>query len=159
MNTALAAVAASAAVFAVLAVLQRNLYASALCLLAVLMQVAAFFFLLGAQLLGLMQVLLYAGGVMILVVIAIAASGGSCPGRWTALRLPWRLAGLVLAAPLVELASLWRLRRAASPCWLPVTPGLEREMAALLFGPYALLLEAVGVLILVAATATVRDRA
>ncbi|MBI3548043.1 MAG: NADH-quinone oxidoreductase subunit J [Elusimicrobia bacterium] len=156
MNFALAAVGSGAALFAILTVFQRNLYASALCLMAVLLQVAALFFLLGAQVLGFLQILVYAGAIMVLIVIAVMSSPARITHLWADFRLPKWLIALVLAVPFGELILASRLG-AGTPAFHSVTPALERGMAIVLFGRYALLTEIVGVAILLSALAMIQD--
>jgi NADH-quinone oxidoreductase subunit J len=156
ITAAVAVCAAAAILFAVLALFQRSLYGSALCLLVVLLQVAALYFLLGARLLGLLQVLIYAGAVMVLIVIAVMASAPRVEKLW-ADGPPRSLAWVALAVPLLELLVLAPLARDAAPA-LPPAAALERGTALLLFGPYAPLTEALGLLVLVAALAVVRER-
>ena len=68
---------------------------------------------------------------------------------------PKALAWLVVAALIADFAVLGRGLGAASPS--AFIPGLEKEMAAALFGPYALMMEAVGLLVLLAALAVVEE--
>lgn len=149
-----------AALFAVLMLFQRTLYGSALCLLLVLLQVAGIFFAIGAQLLALMQVLVYAGAIMVLIVIAVMAAPPRLERLWAARRAPPALSALVLVVLAVEFLLVIVVGGPALP---PVesTVGalrLEREMAGALFGRFAPVTEAVGVLLLVAALAVVRQR-
>jgi NADH-quinone oxidoreductase subunit J len=67
---------AVAAAFAGIMLFSRSLYVSAVCLLVVLLQTGLIFLLRGAALLGFLQVMVYAGAVMVLVVITIMATGG-----------------------------------------------------------------------------------
>ncbi|MEK9144266.1 MAG: NADH-quinone oxidoreductase subunit J [Elusimicrobiota bacterium] len=151
----LALLSALALLFSVAALFQKNLYGSAVCLLGVLLQIAAVFFVQGARLLGLLQVLVYAGAVMVLLVVAVMSTP-SRPAKVWGEGPPKALAWLVLAALIADFAALGRTLGADSS--VPsLFPGLEKEMAATLFGPYALMLEAVGLLVLLAALAVVEE--
>ncbi|MBI4425900.1 MAG: NADH-quinone oxidoreductase subunit J [Elusimicrobia bacterium] len=92
--------------FAVLLVFQKTLYGSAICLLAVLLQVAAMFFAWGAELLGLMQVMVYAGAIMVLVVIATMTGPTRVERPWARSRAGGWLGAVVLGALFLELLSL-----------------------------------------------------
>lgn len=145
-----------AVVFAVLALFQRTLYGSAICLLVVLLQVAGIFFVTGAQLLALMQVLVYAGAIMVLIVVAIMAAPPKLDRLWAGYQAPPLAAALVLVVLGIEFyLILIHGQRPLPPAAEMSSAGLEREMAALLFGRYALATELVGVLVLVAALAVV----
>ena len=155
IETAFSICGACAVLFAVLALFQRSLYASAMCLLVVLLQVAAAYFLIGAQLLGLIQILVYAGAVMVLLVVAVMASPPLLAKPWADGMLKW-LAWLAVLFPAAELLAILRLSSGA-PLILRAAPDMDRRMAALLFGPYAPLTEAAGLLILVAALSILKE--
>lgn len=146
-----------AVLFAGLMLVQRSLYTSAVCLLVVLMQIAAIFYFVGAPLLGFMQVMIYAGAVMVLVVVTIMASPQATQRLWTRLSLPGPVAA---AAGLLVLAEagllLWRGGALAGPA----QPAFDaqKNIGAVLFGPYAVATEAVTLLMLLASLAVVGDR-
>ena len=145
-----------AVIFALLLLFQRTLYGSAMCLLLVLLQVAGMFFALGAQLLGLMQVLVYAGAIMVLIVVAVMASPPKLTKLWAGYDAPPLAAALVLAVLGAELALV--LMGGGMSHLPPGEPAvasarLERDMAGLLFGKGAVVTEVVGLLVLVAALA------
>lgn len=127
-----------------------------MCLLLVLLQVAGMFFAMGAQLLGLMQVLIYAGAIMVLIVVAVMAAPPKLHQLWAGYEAPPLTAALVLLMLGAELTLVLM-----GPGAIPLPPGepavaaarLERDMAALLFGKGALVTEIVGLLVLVAALA------
>jgi len=150
-----AAAGGLAAVFAFLMLFQRTLYSAALCLLGVLLQVAVLYFLAGAQLLAMIQVLVYAGAIMVLIVIAAMAAPPRARKLWARGQVsPW-LSAAALAVPALE-TGYFCLRSSAASMWMRTAPpSLERGMAQLLFGPYALMTEVVGVIILVSALALV----
>jgi len=148
-DIALLLAGAAAAAFAVLMLVQRTLYASAICLLVVLLQLAAMFYLLGAPLLGFLQVMIYAGAIMVMIVVAIMATPPRLRRLWTDAALPRPAAWMLLAAVLAELLGFALPDGAPGAAW----PAMHADIAAALFGPYALLTEALGVLVLVAALA------
>ncbi|MBI3297406.1 MAG: NADH-quinone oxidoreductase subunit J [Elusimicrobia bacterium] len=147
-----------AVLFAAAALFQKTLYGAAMCLLGVLLETAVLFILLGSPLLGFLQVLVYAGAVMVLVVIAILASPPKLSGRWAELNVPRPVAWL---APLAAFAGLMAAGQSLGGVHaLPQAgPALERAMARLLFGPWALATEAVGVLVLIASLSVLKEDA
>ncbi|MBI2362377.1 MAG: NADH-quinone oxidoreductase subunit J [Elusimicrobia bacterium] len=158
MLTAFALCGGLAVLFAAAALIQKTLYGSAMCLLGVLLEVAALFVLVGADLLGFIQVLVYAGAVMVLIVIAILSAPPGVAQRWTASAFPKPAAWLLTLALFAGLCSAGRLGglQAALP---HAGAQLQREMARLLFGPWALAVEAVGLLVLIASLAVIREDA
>lgn len=155
-NIAVAVAGGLAVIFMVLMMLQRSLYAAALCLLAVLLQTSVLFYFSGAPLLAFLQVMIYAGAVMVLIVVAIMATSSSSEALWNRISLPWPLALLGLALPLVDLALLLGRPAAAA---LPATgPVAAAAISRLLFGPYAAATEAVTVLMMLSALAIVGRR-
>jgi len=151
--------AVAAVVFAVLMVAQRSLYASAVCLLAVLLQTAVFFFFFGAPMLAFLQVMIYAGAVMVLVVVTIMASPGPVvkDERWGELSIAWPVAAAGLLLPVLELIAL--VMRSGLPGGLVGGGALAQyRIGTVLFGPYAVATEAVGLLLFLSALAIVRPR-
>lgn len=146
-----------AVVFAAMMVLQRSLYASAICLLLVLLQTSVLFYFSGSPMLAFLQVMVYAGAVMVLVVITIMASPAPAERRWGAVTLPKPLAAAGLLLPLADIAVM--LSRGSVP--QEQVLDLARTQAALgsiLFGPYAIATEAVGLLLFLSALALVEGR-
>lgn len=141
--------------FSGLMVFQRSLYASAVCLLAVLLQAAVLFFVAGAPLLAFLQIMIYAGAVMVLIVVAIMAAPSPPTGDlWSRLAIPWPLAVVGLSLPFLEIAFL--LLRSNLPAGfaggaLPV----QARIGPVLFGPYAVATEAVTLLLFLSALAIV----
>jgi NADH-quinone oxidoreductase subunit J len=147
------AAAAASVFFAVLMVRQRSLYASAVCLLAVLLQAAVLFFLSGAPLLAFLQIMVYAGAVMVLIVVAIMSSGSpDSEPVWTRLSLPWPVAAMGLGLPFFELLALVA-RGNLPPGGLGGGLSVQAAMGSVLFGPYAPATEAVSVLLLLSSLA------
>lgn len=150
--TALAALVAGAVAvfFAAVMLLHRSLYVSAVSLLVVLLQSAVLFLLCGSPLLGLLQVMIYAGAVMVLVVVTIMASGHEGE-RFADLSFPRPLAWLGLISVVAEAALV--LSRGTLPAAAAVDPALQARFSAVLFQPYALATEAVTLLMFLAALA------
>ena len=147
---------AGAGVFAVLMLFQRSLYASAICLLAVLLQASALFYLSGSPLLAFLQLMIHAGAVMVLVVITIVASPTPVERRWavSGLPRPLLLTGAALPAALAALFLSRAQPGAAMAAGAALGPA-QAAIGSVLFGPYALATEAVGLLLFLSALAVV----
>ncbi len=144
------ALAAAATAAALAAVLSQNPIRAAMGLLGNILSLAGLFVLLRAHLVAALQVLVYAGAIVVLFVFVIMLLGPSASPprdrRATVSRIVavlligfvgWRLVPLV-----------WRMRplvRAPAASF-----GTIEALGAVLFGPYTLLFEAVGVLLLIA---------
>ncbi len=157
-----AALAACVAVFfAGVMVFSRSLYVSAVCLLVVLLQTGAIFLLRGAPLLAFLQVMVYAGAVMVLVVITIMATGGEPERgfrRFADFSFPRWLAWLGLAAAALEIAVTVVVGAGAGGAVAPADPALGAAFASALFKSYALATEAVTLLMFLAALAVLPDK-
>ncbi len=132
-------------------VLQRTPVYSALSLIVVLCSLAALYLLLGAEFIAVIQVIVYAGAIMVLFVLVIMllnarreeSSQGSRMARW--LGLP-----LVIAFLLEVVLVVWRQFPSGSN---PAPPPLDASPVAighLLFQGYVLPFEVTSLLILVA---------
>ena len=143
-----------AAFFAGVMLLHRSLYVSAVSLLVVLLQTAVLFLLCGSPLLGLLQVMIYAGAVMVLVVVTIMAAGAE-GDRFADFSFPRPLAWLGLVAAVAETALI--LSSGSAPAAVAVDPALQVQLGAVLFKPYALATEAVTLLMFLAALAIAPD--
>jgi NADH-quinone oxidoreductase subunit J len=132
-------------------IFQKSLYKSAICLLGILMQVAVMFYLAGSPLLAFLQVMIYAGAVIVLLVITIMASPLPAESPWSGLPVAKPLALAVLAALAIEGYLVFFASVPAAN--LPINMGLDTKLGPFLFGPYALATEAVGFLMLLAALA------
>jgi NADH-quinone oxidoreductase subunit J len=141
--------------FAGVMLLHRSLYVSAVSLLVVLLQTAVLFLLCGSPLLGLLQVMIYAGAVMVLVVITVMAAGEEGE-RFADLSFPRPLAWAGFAAAVLEVALI--LSHGTAPAAVPVDPALQAKLGAVLFQPYALATEAVTMLMFLAALAIAPER-
>ncbi len=139
----------------------RSLYVSAVCLLVVLLQTALIFLLRGAALLGLIQVMVYAGAVMVLVVITIMATGGepnASFARFADFSFPRWLAALGLIAAAAEIGLTLYVGGASRAPVAPADPALAAGFASALFNSYALATEAVTFLMFLAALAVLPDK-
>ena len=152
---------AVAAAFAGVMLFSRSLYVSAVCLLVVLLQTGLIFLLRGAALLGFLQVMVYAGAVMVLVVITIMATGGEPEAgfaRFADFTFPRWLAFVILAAVAVEVGLTLFIGGASSAPVRPADPALAAGFSTALFSSYALATEAVTLLMFLAALAVLPDK-
>jgi NADH-quinone oxidoreductase subunit J len=137
-------------------ILARSTIKAALSLLVTFLAVACLYLSLEAEMLAALQVLVYAGAVMVLFlfVIMLLAGGGEERGaRW---HLFQRVAGLGLAAAFVILASqvlMLVLQWGSTEAMAPL--GQTRTLAALLFTRYLLPFEATSLLLLAAVVGAV----
>jgi NADH-quinone oxidoreductase subunit J len=148
---------AAAVIFAGLMLFQRSLYAAAICLLAVILQTAAAFFLSGAPLLAFLQIMIYAGAVMVLVVVTIMAAPAPAERRFAPGWGGGPAAAAVAALLGAQLACV--AISAKAPAGGRGPAGLQEKLGPVLFGPYAVATEAVTLLMFVSALALVgRER-
>ncbi len=143
---ALAAIGSS-----LMTVLSRRIFYGALYLLVSMLATAGIFVLLGAEFLAAVQVLIYAGSVMVLFVFVLMTVGfreesreRRGPGWWATLL---GLGGLILWQLIAAMRSLDGGGECAGV--LPASPGdAARAMADILFGERLVALEVVSLLIL-----------
>src|SRR5213592_3126182 len=150
------AFAGLAIVSALCCITRRNAVASALWLVVTLFSLAALFVLLDAQFIAVLQVLVYAGAIMVLFVIMLLNLGRQGP---TDVKGPL---GVGIAALLggVLLFQLWILRHAAPPEAIQLPPssmarlqqeqGLVGAIARPLFDTYLIPFEITSLLLLAA---------
>ncbi|MBI3563657.1 MAG: NADH-quinone oxidoreductase subunit J [Elusimicrobia bacterium] len=154
--------AASVAVFfAGTMVFSRSLYVSAVCLLVVLLQTGVIFLLRGAPLLGFLQVMVYAGAVMVLVVITIMATGGEPEigfRRFADFSFPRPIAYVVVTMVALEIGATLVVPGRSSAAVAPADPALTAAFGTALFKSYALATEAVTLLMFLAALAILPDK-
>ncbi len=138
-----------ACLFAVKMIFERSLYAAAIWFMAVLIQGAAFFFFSGAPILAFLQIMIYAGAVMSLVVVTIMAAPSAAAKRLGDLSLSKPLAFLVLLILAAELAVfVWSGGFSSGP--LGGALAAERSLGSVLFGRYAAATELVTALLFLA---------
>ena len=155
MQTVATSIAGVAAVFfAALMLFQRSLYGAALCLLVVLLQAALLFFLSGASLIAFLQVMIYAGAVLVLIVVTVMAAPSPVDKAWAKLSIPRPLAAIGLILPLLELALVLSAGGLKAP-GIALGPDAQAKIGAVLFGPLALATEAVALLMFLAGLALV----
>jgi NADH-quinone oxidoreductase subunit J len=124
----------------------RNLMHAALSLVLAFLGIAAFYFFLGAEFVGLVQVLVYVGAVAVLIVFTILLTRRDEPKKWVP-----RWSGILIALS-VFAGLTWAIRR--TPMTGTATPDLAalsvRRIGQILMIDYVWPLQAVGVLLTVA---------
>ena len=143
--------AAAAVGGAVSLILQRHPIHSALSLIVVMVSLAALYLLMGAEFVAAVQVIVYAGAIMVLFVFVIMLLNAGTEERTDASALA-KYVG-VPAACLLTVAMAWRLAQGVRS--LGTSPAAEkavdtRELSLLLFRDYVLPFELTSVLILIA---------
>ncbi len=139
-------------------VAQRNVLYSGLLLVLNMLALAALYILMNAQFLGVAQIIVYAGAVMVLFLFTVMLVGGrpGAPSRASLRGQGW-LAALVVLALGADLALLLAggLRGATPAAANPAQLGSVEELAKALFGRYLWAFEATGLLLLVAVVGVV----
>lgn len=146
MNIVFAIIAAVTIAAAVAAMSLRNLVHCALALAFALAGLAAAYLQLGAQFVGLTQLLVYVGAVAILIVFAILLTRGSEPPQKSIVSSGWA-SGIVVAV--VVLGILVRAIAKSSVIQRPVTPHPEvtvQQIGDALMNQFVLPLEVIGLL-------------
>jgi NADH:ubiquinone oxidoreductase subunit 6 (subunit J) len=132
-----------------LVVTSRNILHSALWLLPCLASVAGLFLLLGAELLAAIQILVYCGGIVVLVLFAVMLTHGlgHADVRVSNQQLLWGSIGAAALAGVV----LHVLNRQMWPPGSPLAPGdVTDRLADALLSPYVLAFEVASIVLLVA---------
>jgi NADH-quinone oxidoreductase subunit J len=142
--------AAAAVAGAVNLIVQRHPIHSALSLIVVMVALAALYLLLGAEFVAAVQVIVYAGAIMVLFVFVIMLLNAGVEERTHLSRMA-RYAG-VPAAGLLLLALAWRMAQGAQSLGSRAadTTVSTRELSLMLFREYVLPFELTSVLILIA---------
>jgi len=96
----------------------RSIIYSAFALMGTLLGVAAIFVLLGADFLGVVQLLVYVGGILVLTLFAVMLTH-----RISDVNVSNRAVGRLPAAILVGLAFAWMLRVSGRATWVVREPG------------------------------------
>ena len=143
--------AAAAVAGAVSLIIQRHPIHSALSLIVVMVALAALYLLLGAEFVAAVQVIVYAGAIMVLFVFVIMLLNAGVEER-TDLSKMARYVG-VPAAGILGIALVWRLAQGVRT--LGASPAMDkpvetRQLALMLFRDYVLPFELTSVLILIA---------
>ena len=143
--------AAMAVAGALSLILQRHPIHSALSLIVVMVALAALYLLLGAEFIAAVQIIVYAGAIMVLFVFVIMLLNAGEEERTNFSRMA-RYAGLP-AGILLTLQLAYTVARAASEqphTAALVRPSSTRELSLMLFSKYVLPFELTSILILVA---------
>ena len=128
----------------------RNLVHCVLALVLAFVGLAGLYLQLGAQFIGLVQILVYVGAVAILVVFAILLTRGAEPTSQSMVPFSWISGGAVAAAVFGVLA--WAIRSSTVPRQaLPSQPDVTvKQIGDALMSQFALPLEVIGLLLTVA---------
>ena len=143
------ALAALAVAGAVSLILQRHPIHSALSLIVVMAALAGLYLLLEAEFVAAIQVIVYAGAIMVLFVFVIMLLNAGVEERTQFSRVA-RYGGVPLAAVLLLVLAVHVGRASAAMTAQPLTEGTTRPLALLLFRDFAFPFELTSILILVA---------
>ncbi len=138
---------------AVMTVASRSAVASAVWLIFCFLNIAGVFALLSAPFLAILQVLVYAGAIMVLFLFVIMMlQGDTMPSEGLARRLLGRLALALPSTALALIALAWISRGSAAPFPEPAPEGFGTVagVAGLLLNRYLLAFELISVILLVA---------
>jgi NADH-quinone oxidoreductase subunit J len=131
-------------------ILQRHPIHSALSLIVVMVALAALYLLLGAEFIAAVQIIVYAGAIMVLFVFVIMLLNAGAEERTSFSRLARYVgipAGVLLTLQLAYTVARASGQAARAPS---VTPASTRDLSLLLFRDYVLPFELTSILILVA---------
>lgn len=148
--------------FAILTVMASNPVRSAVYLISALLSMAGLFFLLGAEFVGAVQILVYVGGIMVLFLFVIMLVSVREMESQRKANRQWKTAlvlGIVLSFEMVFLvvrgADVFRTETGGED-WILEAQTLNTEtVGGLLYGTYLLPFELASVLLLVAMVAAV----
>jgi NADH-quinone oxidoreductase subunit J len=141
--------AALAVAGAVNLILQRHPIHSALSLIVVMAALAGLYLLLEAEFVAAVQVIVYAGAIMVLFVFVIMLLNAGVEERTEFSRIA-RYAGVPLAGVLLLVLTFHVARASAAMTAAPLAEGATRAVALLLFRDFAFPFEFTSILILVA---------
>ncbi len=143
-----------AVIFAVMMILKRNPVHSALCLVVVFVSLALLYVLLGAEFLAAVQVIVYAGAIMVLFLFVIMLLNLETEVLSQGLsRVAFKACGLVGTGLLLLLllgGGAVKALRAMAPEQVSAVPGNTQAVAELLFTKYLLPFEVTSILLLAA---------
>jgi NADH-quinone oxidoreductase subunit J len=143
------ALAAIAVAGAVSLIIQREPIHSALSLITVMVALAGLYLLQGAEFLSAVQLIVYAGAIMVLFVFVIMLLNAGVEERTNFSRMA-AYVGLPLACVLGAGIVYWVGRGSLEVANAPVTTGVTRNLAMMLFQEYVFPFELTSVLILIA---------
>lgn len=144
--------------FAVLVVLLRNPVSSAMSLVMSFVMLAALFMTLDAYFIGIIQVLVYAGAVMVLFLFIIMLLDLKSENRRSVKVSAWLGGGLVLPGFIYAIAHVVHNTPGTSEQLPPLSPEVGSDVARVgmrLFESYNMPFQIIGVLLLVAAVGVV----
>jgi len=130
-------------------ILLRHPIHSALSLIVVMVALAALYLLLGAEFIAAVQVIVYAGAIMVLFVFVIMLLNAAEEERTNRSRMA-RYVGLPLGIFLLLQLAYWVARGAPSEAAVSPGPAPTKSLALLLFRDYLLPFELTSILILIA---------
>lgn len=133
---------------AVSLILQRHPIRSALSLIVVMVSLAALYLLLGAEFIAAVQIIVYAGAIMVLFVFVIMLLNAAEEERTNFSRMA-KYVGLPMAF-LLMIQGVWVMTRAVSARPLADAPTSTRGLSRMLFQEFVLPFELTSILILVA---------
>jgi NADH-quinone oxidoreductase subunit J len=134
---------------AVSLILQRHPIHSALSLIVVMAALAGLYLLLEAEFVAAVQIIVYAGAIMVLFVFVIMVLNAGVEERTQFSRMA-RYVGVPLAGVLLTVLVFHVARASAAMRAAPLTEGTTRPVALLLFRDFAFPFELTSILILVA---------
>ncbi len=138
---------------AIATITRRNAVSAVMCLVGTFLGISGLYAMLFAHFLAVIQILVYAGAIMVLFVFVVMILNKEEEEPW-ALRglLGKALAGLALVYVTVRLIQvLWQVpAKVAQPATMPVGFGTTQAIAETMFGPYLFPFEAVSLILLIA---------
>lgn len=138
-----------AVVGAIALIVAREPIHSALSLILVMVSLAVLYLLLGAEFIAAVQIIVYAGAIMVLFVFVIMLLNAGVEERTNFSRLA-KFAGLPLAVFLALELGYWLVRGSQGPVPAAVSSASTRELSQLLFASFVLPFELTSILILIA---------
>jgi len=141
--------AAMAVAGAVSLILQRHPIHSALSLIVVMIALAGLYLLIGAEFIAAVQIIVYAGAIMVLFVFVIMLLNAGEEERTNLSRMA-RYVGLPLAILLMLQLAYWIARATAMQPVALAGPAPTRALARMLFREYVFPFELTSILILIA---------
>src|SRR5207245_792295 len=134
---------------AVHVILQRHPFRSAISLITVMIALAGLFLLLESEFIAAVQIIVYAGAIMVLFVFVIMLLNAGAEERTNLSRMA-RLVGLPLGFFLAFELVYWVARAGPAGSSTQTAASSTRELSKLLFQKYALPFELTSILILIA---------
>ena len=130
-------------------ILQRHPIHSALSLVVVMMALAGLYLLQGAEFIAAVQIIVYAGAIMVLFIFVIMLLNAGEEERTNLSRMA-RWVGLPLGIFLLLQLVYWIGRAPEAPATVAVSPAQTRKLAMMLFQEFVFPFELTSILILIA---------